>query len=354
MKAYWWILGLLIIGGLMPGYAADTTAVTVSEGVLGPCLIKLAVPAKWNGQLLLIAHGMRGDKEPLSADFSTETLLFKTLLQDGWLIASTSYRRNGYIIDDALEDIDLLRKHVIATYGQPKRILLVGGSMGGDIVVLLAERHPDQYAGALSEGAALVFAPKKYTFAPSVPILFLCTPDEIADKRDYIAKAKATPLCPVLWYVKREGHCRFNDQEELAAFRGLLSFADSGKCNTEKDITVEVPPPPSTAIFADGAAKANISKIYANSGSLDTALVKADFDKLGIKRGTRFNLTCQQTTVSVLYGVSYSDVPTGDWIAFVMTDGYVRIARNWANANEVLKGKVGDAFTIAAPPATQP
>ncbi len=289
----------------------------------------------------------------MSADFSTESLLYKTLLQDGWLIASTSYRRNGYIIDDAVEDMELLRQHVIAVYGEPKRIFLEGVSMGGDIVVLLAEKHQEQYAGVLSCGAALVFAPKKYSFAPALPVLFLCTQDEIADKREYVASAKGAPVCPVLWFVKRDGHCRFNDQEELAAFRGLLAFADTGKCDTEKDITIEVPPPPSTAVFANGAAGATIVKISTDAGSLDTAFVKADFDRLGIKPGAHFNLTYQNKTVSVLFGVSYSDVPDGDWIAFVKADGWVRIARNWANANEILGSKVGDTLTITPQPATK-
>ena len=65
------------------------------------------------------------------------------------------------------------------------------------------------------------------------------------------------------------------------------------------------------------------------AGSLATAFVKADFDKLDIKRGTRFSLTAGEKTVSVLYGNNYNDVPNGDWIAFIQEDGYLRIARNW-------------------------
>jgi len=345
MRTIWIIVYLFTICCSL-AYAADTPTFTITDGILGPCKIKLAVPAKWNGQLLLLAHGRVADAMPLSADFSADSPLITGLLKDGWLIAATSYRRNGYIIDDAVADMEGLRQHVIEKYGQPKRVFLEGGSMGGDIVVLLAERYPDHYAGALSAGAALAFAPKKYTFAPTIPILFLCTPDEIADKREYVAKAKAAPVPPVLWSVKREGHCRFNEQEEQAAFRGLLAFADSGKAETEKDITVELPPPPSTALFENGAATAAIKKIYQPSGSLFTAFVKADFDKLGIKRGTRFTLTSGEKTVAVLYGNNYSDVPTGGWIAFVQEDGYLRIARNWASANEILGCKEGESLTI--------
>ena len=243
MRKIWIIVYLLILCCAI-AYAAETPEVTISESTLGPCKIKLAVPTKWNGQLLLLAHGRMADNMPLSADFSVDSLLNASLLKEGWLIAATSYRRNGYIIDDAVADMEQLRQYIIEKYGQPKRIFLEGGSMGGDIVVLLAERYPGNYSGVLSAGAALVFAPQKYTFAPVVPILFLCTPDEIADKREYVAKAKDAPVPPVLWYVTREGHCRFNDQEEQVAFRGLLAFVEKGKSETEKDITIETPPRP--------------------------------------------------------------------------------------------------------------
>ncbi len=55
MSAYR-ILFFLFIGCLTLNCLAEAPAFTVTEGVLGACKIKLAVPVKWNGQVLLLAH----------------------------------------------------------------------------------------------------------------------------------------------------------------------------------------------------------------------------------------------------------------------------------------------------------
>ena len=69
-------------------------------------------------------------------------LATRTLLDEGWLVATTSYRRNGPIVADAMADLDALRAHIAATLGEPQRVLLAGDSMGGLIVTLMAERVP--------------------------------------------------------------------------------------------------------------------------------------------------------------------------------------------------------------------
>lgn len=320
---------------------AETPSFTVKTEKLGGSLIAIAEPKEWNGQVLLYAHGMRPAGQPLSASIDTDYLPYKTLLEEGWLVAMSSFRKNGHVVEIGVEDTEELRQHIVATYGKPKRTFLFGGSMGGDIAVVLAERFPEHYAGALSGDPALR---SKYTHAPKIPVIFLCTSDELHESRQYIAKSQDAPVRPVLWFTQATGHCQYSAAEILTAMRGLITFADSGKCETEKDITSGYAPPASTATFEATGARA---KIRRESGNLDTTFTREDFEKLRITQGTRFHFTVRGQTVNVFYGTDYNSVPKGEWVAFAMRDGYVRIARNSVSANAVLNCKVGDEAIVS-------
>lgn len=75
--------------------------IKIEEGTLGPCKIKVAVPEKWNKKVLILVHGLSLETSPLTADFDETGLPCAQMLRDGWIVASTSFRRNGFIIDEA-------------------------------------------------------------------------------------------------------------------------------------------------------------------------------------------------------------------------------------------------------------
>jgi pimeloyl-ACP methyl ester carboxylesterase len=60
-------------------------------------------------------------------------------------VAMTSYRRNGRVVRDGMEDVNQLRDYIEKNYGRPNLCLLEGRSMGGCIVTLLAENYPHLY-----------------------------------------------------------------------------------------------------------------------------------------------------------------------------------------------------------------
>jgi pimeloyl-ACP methyl ester carboxylesterase len=77
-----------------------------------------------------------------------------------------SYRREGYILADAVQDLYNLREFILthrytfkSDTGQEEdsspRVVLYGESMGGPIMTLAIERHPDLYSGVLGLGAAM-------------------------------------------------------------------------------------------------------------------------------------------------------------------------------------------------------
>lgn len=313
---------------------------TIVQDTLGASKIMLAVPKTWNKQVLMLAHGLRMEDTPVTAEFTPTGDCYGTLLAEGWLIANTSYRRNGYLHDEAIEDLDLLRKYVVEKYGMPERVYLLGASMGGAIVTRMAETRKGQYDGVLAIGAALNIGGINYAFAPQMPVLFLSNQNEMNDPRQYQQRAAVTPLIPAVWQVKRDGHCNTNDREELLALRALFAWREKGAIDDEKDATI-VLTPASVARFHDGGASAAVA-----NADINTRFVAADLEKLGITHGKTFALTFKEKTVNVLLGSSYFDVPRGQWVAFVMADGYVKIARNYASVREMLGCKEGDEIFI--------
>ncbi|HJR17366.1 MAG TPA: prolyl oligopeptidase family serine peptidase, partial [Gemmatimonadales bacterium] len=69
----------------------------------------------------------------------------------GYAYATTSYRTNGLVGPEGVEDMVELEATVRRLYRpDPGRTLLVGVSEGGMVAGLAAERHPDRFDGALS------------------------------------------------------------------------------------------------------------------------------------------------------------------------------------------------------------
>lgn len=351
MKRFFVLLALVFLIAIVTG-AESSISYTIKEGLIGSCSIKIAVPAKWNGSLLIFAHGLRSENQPLSADFNDKDKFSGRLLSQGWMVASTSYRRNGWIVDDAIQDIADLRVYIESTYGKPKHIYICGASMGGMIVTKIAEMEKAGYDGVLAIGAALVLdAPdpkEKINFNPRIPVIFLTNRSEVDGPKDYAKKSVGASVIPVLWHVERDGHCNVTAEESYAAFKALVKYRDTGKIIRSKDGTIVPPPPPSRAVFKDGKAFARMT-----GANIDTEFVAADLKQLGIEKGSYLIVRFGEKNAKVLFGTTYGDVPVGEWICFVKAEGFLRIARNYDNAIAFLGCKAGDTISIEPENSTQ-
>ena len=153
----------------------------VDDVTPGGARCRLAVPKTWNGQLLIIAHGYIPAGRPLYAGFDPGDPVYRELLADGWLVAATSYRRNGFLFREAAADVEELRALVARRQGRaPDAVFVEGTSMGGFVATLLAEDPPHpSYRGALGLGAALdiqapgVELPGAHRSAPLPPLVFV-------------------------------------------------------------------------------------------------------------------------------------------------------------------------------------
>ncbi len=167
------------------------------------------VPENWDGRLLLEAPDIRHAPEPLVAELDDSTPDHRALLAAGWAIATTSYRRTGPILVDAIDDLIALRDRLAADIGQPKMVLVAGTGMGGLIATLIAERHSDEFHGCLAIDPTLDLRdPRALRLRsdgqPRGPLLFLFGPATARrvvayDERAH-ATANAESTIPALWY----------------------------------------------------------------------------------------------------------------------------------------------------------
>lgn len=341
---------LLTLALVLRALGADFT---VERGEIDGARFMVACPAEWNGRVLLLAHGLRPEDQPLHAEIYETKPPVSTLLARHWLVALTSYRRNGLVLHDAMTDLDQLRAHLVRKYGAPKRVYLMGESMGGAIVTSLMETKPADYAGAVAIGAALQVESMETGFAltrqPRGPILFLTNRTELDGPQAYVTATAKSSAAPVLWRVDRDGHVNVNAAEKLSALDALVQWAEGGaRPAAGFDATLAAPTGQSAVEFAadNSAAQGRITDIHPVYGNLTLDFLPADLARLGIEPGATFVLDALGHTFRVVYGKTFGSVPRGDWIGFPDPDGHFALAINRGNAATTAGLKIGDPITL--------
>ena len=95
-------------------FVLNLHAAEITTGEINGAKFMIAAPEEWQGKLVVIAHGYRAEDQPLKADIEIDKRFAAPLLDKGWAIASTSYRRNGWIIEDAILDLTrAFRNHLL-------------------------------------------------------------------------------------------------------------------------------------------------------------------------------------------------------------------------------------------------
>ena len=129
-------------------------------GVLGGAAYLIEVPANWNGQLVMYAHGYRGTGKTLTVDPPS---IRRHLIQQGYAWAASSYSANYYDVRAGVEDTNALAlafTRIAAANGRPlsnpAKRFIIGHSMGGHISAAAVEAetlfyavNPVRYNGAV-------------------------------------------------------------------------------------------------------------------------------------------------------------------------------------------------------------
>jgi pimeloyl-ACP methyl ester carboxylesterase len=122
------------------------------SGDLDGAPYRMVVPAHWNGTLLVFAHGYRapGPDEDRTVPIAPTNADTASLMAEGYALAGTAFRSNGWALDVAVDDLDALAHVFTATIAPPRHTLAWGESMGGLVVAAALEAHPDTFDGAVS------------------------------------------------------------------------------------------------------------------------------------------------------------------------------------------------------------
>jgi len=116
-------------------------------------LYRVCYPASWNGDLVVYAHGYVVADQPLAIpdDHIEGQSIAQVVNGLGYGYATTSYRANGLVADEGVEDVAQLVGEVQRRFTpDPSRTFIVGVSEGGLVAALSAERHPELFDGALA------------------------------------------------------------------------------------------------------------------------------------------------------------------------------------------------------------
>lgn len=101
----------------------------------------LAMPKDWNQNLILFAHGGPRLGTPKLVETIEDLKRFEVMVREGYGWAGTTYRRGGYGVRSAAEDMDHLRRLTWQHFGRPKRTILHGQSWGGNVAAKAAELY---------------------------------------------------------------------------------------------------------------------------------------------------------------------------------------------------------------------
>ena len=144
------------VAGPPPAYFVDQsklafdalpgTDTTRYWGVHNGAGYRVEVPLKWNGELVLYAHGFRGTGLELTV---SNPRIRALLVANGYAWAASSYSKNGYDVKQGVKDTHALGQFFHGLVGTPSRTYITGHSMGGHITGVAIEQYPQAYAGAL-------------------------------------------------------------------------------------------------------------------------------------------------------------------------------------------------------------
>lgn len=128
----------------LPGYEDSSRM----WGVLAGAGYRIEVPANWNGDLVMWAHGYRGTG--LRLFFNPEEVPFRAyLLENGYAWAASTYAKNDYNVGQGVKDTRRLALFFQGEVQSPNRMYIAGASMGGHITAVSIEKFRNLYDGAM-------------------------------------------------------------------------------------------------------------------------------------------------------------------------------------------------------------
>jgi S-adenosylmethionine hydrolase len=125
----------------------------------------------------------------------------------------------------------------------------------------------------------------------------------------------------------------------------LVAWSEGAAIESMADGTL-IMQPKSEAAILDTTAASRVRLLRPLYGNIYTHFVIEDLEALGISLGDSFTITHKKQTHPITFARAYSDVPYGEWVAFMDSEGYLQISRNYANAAETIGAAIDDPLMI--------
>src|ERR687888_42433 len=184
------IVAILVLAlGSVGSQTAVAAGPVTDQGSIEGAAYKIEIPANWNGNLVLYSHGYVVPGNPNPARDVGDPVTGEFLMSQGYALAGSAYRSTGWAVQDALHDQIALLDYFDRTYGNPKRTIAWGHSLGGMITAGLVQRDAERFSGALPMCGVLAGAvwgwdsalDAEFVFktllAPRLPLLLVGIPD---------------------------------------------------------------------------------------------------------------------------------------------------------------------------------
>lgn len=141
------------------------------QGEIGPgALYSVSIPATWNGDLVVFAHGWMFPSDPVALP---DIAPFRDGIHArGYGFALSSYSENGFAVRDGVVRTRQVRDIFISKFGQPRRTYLSSGSMGAQVIMRLAQENPRQYDGVLPMCGPMGGSPMEIDYLMNIRVLF--------------------------------------------------------------------------------------------------------------------------------------------------------------------------------------
>src|SRR4051812_15060173 len=118
------------LSGPQPPDVGQAPSAGCSDGTLPHgALFRICFPTSWNGDVVLYAHGYVAPGNPLALpdDVIAGRSISSTVTSMGYAYATTSYRANGLVVPEAVEDLTELETTIRTRYRpDPVRTLVAG------------------------------------------------------------------------------------------------------------------------------------------------------------------------------------------------------------------------------------
>ncbi len=148
-------IGFMLILSLGASNAFATVPPIDMSGNINGAPYRIVVPANWNRTLLVYAHGYRdkadhsGEVDNRAADIAPSPELAAVLLGQGYALAGSAYKDNGWAVEEGIQDLKALTMYFRRNIAKPRANIIWAFSMGTVITFKSMEKFDDLYDGAL-------------------------------------------------------------------------------------------------------------------------------------------------------------------------------------------------------------